>query len=452
MEQVLERRSNQYQETYKKETIKVLKPALAEYVENIRAKGKKEEESFLLPGTGFNVSSQIERLSKNLHDGLENRKGFQEILDGSFQQVEQDVQGFVVEYLMEGVLFPIVLDRGVIDGKERIVGAFYDHKPWVDTITTDERNGAVKRALAGDIRKGTFGVEDFLLSAKPGSIAVMTSPPGWSGLFDSDGQPIKFPYSQTYIFQVQKDGRPRGFTVKTDMRLDENEELLRRLKAPVNKEGSYQERIVKVVENVVFIDASEGENIEDIVGLIKDIKKSNTAFVDTNKNVRYFDEAYKDLQNPEKLWTLNERTQKSVDEFREYVEFCFRNGIADQRNFQIALGVVLLKLSDSIRRPGKQSMAEGRMHELDRNDVQFDPRRALEKMQEVGGCNGGGKKKTQRDSISPREISTGESILEEDEYGSLEFDCPHADCGKKNRREPHKLLENCQHCGKSVRC
>lgn len=42
--------------------------------------------------------------------------------------------------------------------------------------------------------------------------------------------------------------------------------------------------------------------------------------------------------------------------------------------------------------------------------------------------------------------------FDSDKYGSLEFDCPHADCGKKNRRPYGQLIPNCQHCGKSVRC
>jgi len=37
-----------------------------------------------------------------------------------------------------------------------------------------------------------------------------------------------------------------------------------------------------------------------------------------------------------------------------------------------------------------------------------------------------------------------------DEYGSLQFECPH--CHRINKREPHKLLEKCQHCKEDVRC
>lgn len=38
----------------------------------------------------------------------------------------------------------------------------------------------------------------------------------------------------------------------------------------------------------------------------------------------------------------------------------------------------------------------------------------------------------------------------EDEYGSLQFECPH--CRKTNTRPAHQLISNCQHCGSDVRC
>ncbi len=37
-----------------------------------------------------------------------------------------------------------------------------------------------------------------------------------------------------------------------------------------------------------------------------------------------------------------------------------------------------------------------------------------------------------------------------DEFGSLEFECPH--CHQTNTRERGKLMSNCQHCGEDVRC
>ena len=49
-------------------------------------------------------------------------------------------------------------------------------------------------------------------------------------------------------------------------------------------------------------------------------------------------------------------------------------------------------------------------------------------------------------------IGSSGSIAESDQHGSLEFECPHADCGKINRRPKGQLIPNCQYCGKDVRC
>ncbi len=38
----------------------------------------------------------------------------------------------------------------------------------------------------------------------------------------------------------------------------------------------------------------------------------------------------------------------------------------------------------------------------------------------------------------------------EDQYGSLEFSCPH--CNRTNKRPFGQLISNCQYCGKDVRC
>lgn len=54
----------------------------------------------------------------------------------------------------------------------------------------------------------------------------------------------------------------------------------------------------------------------------------------------------------------------------------------------------------------------------------------------------------QMGGLTAFQVFSGES----DQHGSLEFECPHEGCHKVNRREPGKLLENCQHCGRSVKC
>ncbi len=47
-------------------------------------------------------------------------------------------------------------------------------------------------------------------------------------------------------------------------------------------------------------------------------------------------------------------------------------------------------------------------------------------------------------------VGSGGGLVESDQYGSLEFECPK--CKKTNTRPKGQLIPNCQHCGQDVRC
>jgi hypothetical protein len=55
-----------------------------------------------------------------------------------------------------------------------------------------------------------------------------------------------------------------------------------------------------------------------------------------------------------------------------------------------------------------------------------------------------------RSSVALSRNSQILNFSREDQYGSLDFECP--SCKKTNTREPGKLLSHCQHCGCDVRC
>lgn len=67
-----------------------------------------------------------------------------------------------------------------------------------------------------------------------------------------------------------------------------------------------------------------------------------------------------------------------------------------------------------------------------------------------GSCGGSSRKKS--NSLLSLGVELDNYLNNEDDYGSREFKCPHADCGKTNRRPHNQLIATCQHCGKSVRC
>ncbi|HUD44439.1 MAG TPA: hypothetical protein VMR41_02770 [Patescibacteria group bacterium] len=355
---------------------------LAERV--VEAYERQEEDVYLLPKTGFNVRDQVQQLKRDFIQGKLQGENTADIVDGWLQKTSQDIQGFKVEYLCEGPLFPIVLDYANVDGKKRVVAPLYNGKLLVDTVSPKERKGSVARSVKE--------VENFLLEAAVGRMAVMTSPDGWSGLTDPQGNKIKYPDAQTYVWQKQEDGSIRGFTVKTDMTLKQNEELLEQLGISKEQLGyrlqdgewkdqlGIEDRLSTIVESVAYL--RPGASIEDIVARIKQIKKSEVAFTDTKGESRTFTEIFQTLKNPQNLWTLDEQTQKLVETFNIYVQRQLRSGYITEEvmeNIETALGMTILDLAGRIN-PSVQTQKLN----------SAPPQMILSMVQAIGGCNGGG--------------------------------------------------------------
>lgn len=71
--------------------------------------------------------------------------------------------------------------------------------------------------------------------------------------------------------------------------------------------------------------------------------------------------------------------------------------------------------------------------------------------QVMTGCGSSGGVSIEK-SLFSSPFSVSEFSTETDDYGSLTFRCPHEECRLINKRLKNKLISNCQHCGKDVRC
>jgi len=355
-----------------------------------------EEAMYLLPGTGFHIKDQV----RLLFDNILNSKPF----ESSINQIEQDIQGFKTEYLIEQPVFPIILDKAIYEGRPRLVGKLYGGKPLADSTSSIEREGVVRESIQQ--------IEKYLLEAPSGSLVVMASPRGWSGYQDKDGtlekvnksdiknglaKEIKYPDSQTYCFQVQEDGSIRAFTLKTDMNIYQNEELLRRLGVDPDKLADipdHENRVKRTVSNVAYIGPLESKSIEDVVDIIEDIKSDKTAYFDSKGESRDFSEMKALLQNPKALWTLDETTQKLIGAFKNYAKW--RLQLPNEnvgRDIEVALGLTVMKLMNEVRPPKLlYRRLDARVVQKIHFDVGafFDPGQTLHEMQTLRGCAGGG--------------------------------------------------------------
>lgn len=349
-----------------------------------------------LPGTGFQIQRQMRMLAGDLVKVTslgERRDKFA----GWLAKTDKDTRAFTLEYLAEGLVFPIRYEISWVDGELRLIAPLYGNKLMVDTVSEKERNGSVKRALGDQ-------VEPFLLTAPNGSIAVMTSPSGWTGMRDEQGNEIRYPDSQTYI--LQKRGKDIvGFAMRTDFILGEHSELLRTLKVLYGLEYSVPDEHASVcdfVETVATITPSEEDiAIEDIVDVMKIVRSNLSQKTDAYKG-RGWQEAYEDLARGDELWYFDRKIEKMVAEFIEYSLY----RALTMEDVQESLAVTILRIAKFLR--GKNLLKPVGISP--KGGIDFLPitfGAVFKDVQSIPGCAGGGAH-TLVNSLTPRHSLTEE--------------------------------------------
>ena len=361
-------------------------PFLAHAIDEIKNQGTKA--FYMLPDTGFQVQTQVDLLIENYKSGVP--------LSESLAQVHQDIHHFKIEYLVEQPVFAIPLEFAEYKGEKRLVGNFYNGKPLVDATSKEERHGVVKEM----VKK----VEDHLKDAKPGAGAMFISGNGWSGY-----EGIEYPDAQTYCYQVQKDGSIRSFTLKTDLNISQNEEVMRRLGVSsdaFSAEVDDKNRVKRLLRNGLFFDSKDDITTENIAKTLMQVKGINVAYKDSMGKARTFTEMFDLLKNPDPLLSIEDKQKKLTDVLDNYIEHRLGNfDTQTEEDIKIALGYTILSLMHEVRPSQKdKKMHEGIGYSASRSAlVSLSPQNMLFELQQIGGCAGGGKKnKSIVDSLTPR--------------------------------------------------
>lgn len=190
-------------------------------------------------------------------------------------------------------------------------------EPLLSAVNSNEREGVVKEVVGR--------VVDFLVEASPGSMAVMTSPMGWTNLYFSDGEPRVFREGQTYVF-LKSDCGLRAFTLRTDFDLSQNEALMRFFNGQSGGRGLYweaKERIKEVVSNVALLEPISGRprEINEVLEAMVQVRGSDLLWKENSVGL------YRRLiANPNFLaqWeeeegSIGQVVNRLIDEFEEYV-------------------------------------------------------------------------------------------------------------------------------------
>lgn len=317
---------------------------------------------------GFSMKTQM--------DLLDDPKNLQKLKRWT-QKTKQDIIGFKLEYLTDHLVYPIIYEKNLHD-PTRLENKLYGNADIEETVSEMERNGSVKKAIKR--------IKHFFLSPQTpeGSLAVMTSTKGDTGLVTDDGENISYPDSYFFILQ-KKNGKVINYTVKTDFSLNHCREAIEKL---TGRKLSNNLSLEDYIDNLALItkdSQKEVQNPSDVIGVLEKIKPAY-AFQDIGwKNV------YEDIQQAMNLYNFNQKTQDIISEFEAYA----LEGTHTRNELQKAVAATILRI-------GKQYFHEDRMVAkeiaMDRNQwiTIADTKsktfgRIMEQVAILPGCAGGGK-------------------------------------------------------------
>ncbi|MBI4130808.1 hypothetical protein HY468_05810 [Candidatus Roizmanbacteria bacterium] len=267
------------------------------------ARAVKNNEMWTLPGTGFSVTAQMQRLfdSFEAHEPITVEEFRNQIAQWSDETVV-DVVSFQLEYLSDRLVYPIQLAK---DETGEVICPRYGNTKYTDIVQETERDGVVKQSAQQ--------IEAFLKTAPSGTVAFFTSPPGWSGLTTDKETPITFPDTQTYLFRIKHDGTIESATVQTQMTIDENRQLLESFgeRCSQNFQSlSSREQIKSITGKVVQFSADYGAGqnpFQEVVQRIHNIVGSDVA-----SKTATFDSIFHDLHRINSLMETDQITHDAL--------------------------------------------------------------------------------------------------------------------------------------------
>jgi hypothetical protein len=372
---------------------------------------------------GFSMQSQM-----NL---LKSPNNAEQVADWR-QKTKQDLLGFKLEYLSDHLVYPQKYHRNPTD-PTRLEDPLYGKSKYnpnasadiEEMVSADERNGSVKESLR-DLKK-------FFLSDKTpdGSLGIMISPKGETGLKTDNGQEIEYPDS--YFFIMQKTGDTvTNYTVKTDLSVEECREASFTGK-PLSEFASVEDQ-VRATAMITPGEHDSIKSVKDVIGVLKNIKP-DYAF----KKIGW-EEVEQDIVNADKLYNFDSKTSQAIADFEAFTV----TGHPTRLVYQKAIAATILRMSDVFFQEQEHIRRPIILKEGSWQYPQYESYRSfgamLAQVAERPGCAGGGGK----NSVFVTSLATRLGTVGEDQYGGRTFNCP--SCGKTNLRPEGGFLPACQHC------
>ena len=425
----------------------------------------------LLPeDVGFDVQKEMIRLLADTNRSIAEGKSLDEAVGLSAKTLEVNLRNHQGEIIQQRPVLPHSNRFGMQNGALRMVAE--NGQVVVDAITTEERLGSVKEA--------SIAIEDFLLTADNSSYAVLMNPAGLNGYKGKNGERLSHLNAQVMIFSKDDTGDLKGLTIVVDLLEAQAREIMVRL--GVSRDllagGGEMERLANIVRNPALLvfprsDISPAEHVLDEILSIRGSQAFRLLQRGAKPEIRSTEEVRTDIREVDQLFRVSQEEDRYVRQPGQLVlaEKEKLGEVAIQQEIVCKIEETILLLTrEHLKKTGFidktviYQAVRGIEPRVIRNPFlerdNFD--REIAYLKTRAGCPPGR-------SLSGRgflaginlgsAISVGGSLSiatggfsVEDDHGSLEFPCPHSGCQKINKRPYGKLIENCQHCGKSVRC
>lgn len=326
-----------------------------------------------IPVSGFHVRSEVETLTRDFSQLHSQGLSVEEAAKAVLERTQKNIEFWLREYPLRMVVLPIDLEISEVDGLPRIMPRDYGEKPWLKTISEEERSGTVKDTCKR--------IEEFMLNAKPGSVAFFVSPPGWSGLtlnMRGEEKEITYPDTQTYVYQITPEGNMEAYTLITQTTLEDAENLLFNTSEFDLPSSSFSERarIERVVKSPAFFEAEDGFAF-DVSGVAASIS-ATSQYDSTN--------LFHLLKQKDSLLEINDESIKEViEQFKVLATSVLGQGKEDEKLLESSLTKTLLTASYLARKSDKQ-------YQEVKVAIPFLSAEALYQeaviLQKMGGCNG----------------------------------------------------------------
>ena len=436
-----------------------------------------------IKGCEFNIKTSINRLKQLIDVGHKSGYSRKSILKYWIHEVGEDLKGYTQEYILHTPLSPVEYEGEINDVQnfrlkshnftltkefKHDFNTIFEIRKMIDR---DERNGAVYR--------GWVKLEEMAVKIAIGSIIILTSPDGKTGLKDTPD----YPYSRTYILQITGDfweqgkhyKKLKGCDLQSDLTLEEHRQLLNYFKPDQILPKSTAE---KIAETPVIINAQNNQlTISDVIKVIQQIRVNN-GHENIYKN-RTFAEVYQSLNKQ----TLQFLDPKFEDEFYKFSQIVLTEESRVEIEIKQALALLIIQAYklNQIPQPKADRPLDEKFYPDQKIDVtiyrsgniidgknnSYIPyentlyMQAYQQAQENrGSCGGGGNTQEFIDPVTKAinnalakfnpAIPGIKGYANVDKYGSLEFECPH--CKQKVTRSKGKLLKDCPKCNKDVSC